>query len=134
MKVDIKDYLYDCFYVSKIRQWVEESFKAINFLVLFAKHGLLLLLGLEAHQVHLPHFLLEIPMLRLVLHLEGFSISLSNSKIFPLDKGSLFCDFRVEGWMHSVGSISIDSDFEGIVLLLLIIKCVVGDDSFDPIL
>lgn len=112
---------------------MKESFKAIDFLVLSAEHSLLFLLGFEAHQVHLPHLLLKIPMLRLILHLEWLSISLSDSKIFALDEGSLFCDFRVEGRMHSVGSIPIGPDFDGIILLLLVIESIVGDYSFDPV-
>lgn len=102
---------------------MKESFKAIYFLILSTKHGLLLLFGFEAHQIHLPHLLLEIPILRLVLHLEGLSVGLSHSKIFALDKGSLFCDFRVEGGgVHSIGNVSIDSDFDGVTLLLFIIE------------
>lgn len=102
-------------------------------MVLSAEHSLLLLLGLEAHQVHLPHLLLKIPMLRFILHLVWLSISLSDSKIFAFDEGRLFCDFWIEGRMHSVGSVPIGPDFDGIVLLLLVIKSIVGDYSFDPI-
>ena len=113
---------------------MEESFKAINFLVLPAEHGLLLLLGLEAHQVHFPHLLLEVPMPRLVLHLEGLSISLADPEIFALDDGSLLRDFRVEGRMHPVGSVPIGSDLDGVVLLLLVIEGIIGDYSLYPVL
>lgn len=113
---------------------MEESFEAIDFLVLPAEHGLLFLFGLKAHQVHLPQFLLEIPMLRLILHLERLSIRLPNSKILPLDNGRFFCDLRVEGRMHSIGSIPIGPDLDGIILLLLVVEGIVGNDSFDSVL
>lgn len=113
---------------------MKESFEAIDFLVLPAEHGLLFLFGLEAHQVHLPHLLLEIPMLRLILHLERLSISLPNPKILPLDNWRLLCDFRVEGRMHSIGNVPIGPDLDGIILLLLVVESIVGDYSFDSVL
>lgn len=113
---------------------MKESFKTIDFLILPAEHGLLLFLGLEAHQVHLSHLLLEIFMLCLVLHLEWLSMSLAYSKIFSFDDWSFFCEFRIEGGMHSVGSIPIGSNLNGIVFLLLVIESIVGYYPFDPVL